>query len=153
MSNEKSILTPLEQDLKNEVVLTAEKLKKYRVMIIRINGEYRENLTSTELYDVTRWCWKVSVERANKCDYVFAVYQRHIVAIYASPIWEKITEKNYKLAPDFCENPEQYIGRSFFTCEDYAKFDNSPLINKRVADEIFGSKGSANPILYNYELN
>lgn len=150
MSNEKKILTPMEQDLKNEGVLTAEKLKKYRVMFIRVNGLYRENLTSSELYDITRWCWKVNVERANKCDYVFAVYQRHIVAIYASPIWEKITEKNYKLAPDFCEDPEQYVKRSFFTCGEYAKFDNSPLINKRLADENFPSRCS---VLYNYELN
>ncbi len=153
MSNAKTIQTPMEQDLQNEETLTSAKLQKYKVMFIRINRGYRENLTSKELYDITRWCWRVDVEKANKCDYVFAVYQRHIVAVYASPIWEKITKDNYKQAPDHCEKPELFIDkRSFFTCVDYAKFDNSPLINKKLADEFFPAH-SSNPTTYNYEMN
>ena len=153
MQNDKSGLTSMEKELAKFDNLTRDRLQKYKVIFIKLES-YREDLAPQELYDFTRWCWIVNVERANRCEYVFAVYQRRIVAIYANPVWEKVTSDNcVQAAPKYCQDPLEYVGtRGFFVCDDYRRFVNSPLIDKPLDDDNFGAKGARNPIKYNYEM-
>lgn len=44
------------------------------VIMIRINQLYRNDMKSYELYDITRGCWRVNKEKAQKAKYAFAVY-------------------------------------------------------------------------------
>ena len=152
MAGGKSIFANLEEKLAKYDVLTPASLNGIKVMFIKINQLYRENLTAQELYDAVRWCWIVDAKRANRCDYVFAVCQRRIVAIYAHSVWERITASNYKQAPAHCDNPAQFIGRrSFFVCNNFAQAMDSSLVGKLLDENNFGAQGARNAIKYNYE--
>lgn len=43
------------------------------IVIIKINKSYREGMSETKLYDVTRGCWKKSLASVEKADYALAV--------------------------------------------------------------------------------
>ena len=56
-------------------------------IIFRINKLYRGNMTDAELYDATRCCWDVDINRAKTCKYAMATYQGRILAIYEIAAW------------------------------------------------------------------
>ena len=41
-------------------------------MLIRINELFKDNLSAKELYNATRSCWRVSLDRANNVQYVLS---------------------------------------------------------------------------------
>ena len=43
------------------------------IVIIKINKSYREGISETELYDVSRGCWKRKIASVEKADYALAV--------------------------------------------------------------------------------
>ena len=57
------------------------------VMLININKLYRNDMTPIELYDATRGLWPVNIEKANKVDYVCAVYQGMTLEVYKVAGW------------------------------------------------------------------
>ena len=60
-------------------------------MIICINRTYEErdcHPTADEIYDATRWQWKVSLERASKCKLVLARYKNEIIEAYRVTQWD-----------------------------------------------------------------
>ena len=59
----------------------------YPSIIFRINKLYRMNMSDVELYDVTRCCWDVDINRAKTCKYAMAAYQGRILAIYEIEAW------------------------------------------------------------------
>jgi len=57
------------------------------VLLIRINQLFKDDMTPEELYKVTRGVWKVDVNKAEKCKYVFAVYGGIIREVYEVHTW------------------------------------------------------------------
>ena len=150
MTNDKP---DLEATLVNCEVLDRKSLAPFKVVFVKINILFRDNLTSEELYDATRWCWRLSERRANNCDYVFGVWRGQLVSIYANTRWERITEKNYIQAPPHNTDPQRNIGtHSFFVCDKASQkqFFTSKLIYKPLnTREIFGN--DRNVRAYNYK--
>ncbi len=123
-----------ERDSNNNGNLDLYKAKiTERVMLININQHHRENMTSDELYDVTRNCWRVHPERVKHVDYVLSNYRGIVKEVYEVDRWEFAGlvngHKRYKfygkVAP--AEVRDKYIGNSV---AHYRK------------------KGSQSPILY-----
>ncbi len=54
------------------IKLSREDLK-HNIAIIKINRSYNEGMSSLELYDVTRGCWKRRLESVKSAEYVLAV--------------------------------------------------------------------------------
>ena len=61
--------------------------KDMPTIIFRINKLYKPKMSKGELYDVTRCCWKVDLDKARECKYAMAAYQGRIVAIYDIVDW------------------------------------------------------------------
>ena len=56
------------------------------VIIFRIT-KYQREMSATEIYDLTRTCWKVNVEKARKAELAFAVYKGIILEVYRIDEW------------------------------------------------------------------
>lgn len=61
---------------------------EHRVLLIRVNREYRHGITPEELYQKTRQWWKVNPRR--KPEYAFSVYDGVVRAVYRIERWEPV---------------------------------------------------------------
>lgn len=66
--------------------LTLEDIKE-NIVIIKINKSYREGMSETELYDVTRGCWKRKIASVENADYVLAVVYGIVKEVYQIDEW------------------------------------------------------------------
>ena len=66
--------------------LTLENIKE-NIVIIKINKSYREGMSETELYDVTRGCWKRKIASVEKADYALAVVYGIVKEVYQIDKW------------------------------------------------------------------
>lgn len=66
--------------------LTLENIKE-NIVIIKINKSYREGMSETELYDVTRGCWKRKIASVEKADYALAVVYGIVKEVYQIDEW------------------------------------------------------------------
>ena len=66
--------------------LTMEEIRE-NVVIIKINRSFREGMSETELYDVTRGCWKRKIASVEKADYALAVVYGIVKEIYQIDEW------------------------------------------------------------------
>ena len=57
------------------------------VLLIRINQLYHYGMSDIELYDATRSSWVINQERAEKLQYVFAVYEGMVMEVYKITAW------------------------------------------------------------------
>jgi len=60
-------------------------------MIICINRTFEDkncHPTAEEIYDATRWQWRVSLDHASRCKLVLARYQSEIVEAYRVDNWD-----------------------------------------------------------------
>ena len=137
----------LEHTLANCAVLTKANLSPFKIVFVNIDRLYRENLTSNELYDIVRWCWRVSKKRVSHCEYVFAVHRTKVVGIFANPRWKHVTPEA-KLQGEGAIIP--YSHRMFFKCDDPARFITSNLIGKTLAADVY-IQNVPIPIQYNYQ--
>jgi hypothetical protein len=58
-----------------------------RVLMIRINKSYHDNISKQELYEVTRGIWKVDRSRAEKVEYAFSLFQGIVKEVYKVNQW------------------------------------------------------------------
>ncbi|MDE7366232.1 MAG: hypothetical protein K2N24_02630, partial [Lachnospiraceae bacterium] len=65
--------------------LTVESIDE-NVIIFRIT-KYQSVMSATEIYDLTRRCWKINVERARKADLAFAVNEGIVLEVYRIDEW------------------------------------------------------------------
>lgn len=65
--------------------LTVESIDE-NIIIFRIT-KYQPEMSATEIYDLTRTCWKVNVEKARKADLAFAVYKGLVLEVYRIVEW------------------------------------------------------------------
>lgn len=66
--------------------LTMEDIRE-NIVIIKINKSYREGMSETELYDVTRGCWKRKISSVAKADYALAVVYGIVKEVYQIEEW------------------------------------------------------------------
>lgn len=66
--------------------LTVEDIRE-NIIIIKINRSYCEGMSETELYDVTRGCWKRKIASVEKADYALAVVYGIVKEVYQIDEW------------------------------------------------------------------
>lgn len=66
--------------------LTLEEIRE-NIVIIKINRSFREGMSETELYDVTRGCWKRKIASVEKADYALAVVHGIVKEVYQIDEW------------------------------------------------------------------
>lgn len=118
-----------------EKIYGAEKITddyiKDEVVLIKINSLYRQDLTSAELYDVVRGCWKgMKLEEVEKRKYVLGMYNQVVVAVYQPTKWYKIsdvlgTEFEEKIPSRDYEKREELKDRIFFVDDHYEDMDDN----------------------------
>ena len=85
------------------------------VILIRVNQLYRHGMPAAELYDITRGVWVLSVERASKMKYVFAVYEGVVREVYEPEKWMPALTTQYPnrtdLVPDDAKGRVEFIGK------------------------------------------
>ena len=130
----------------------AKKLKvediKHNILVIKINNQYRRDMSAKELYDKTRGIWVASLTRVrNDVEYVFAVYNQLIVAVYKPDAWYRVRDNEVD-APIKTIN-EGAKHRVYFVSKNYEILDENQkaYLYKTIAG--FEKNQSAqNPITY-----
>ena len=110
----------------NSNVLEYEDITE-NIIAFKVNNSYKENMTETELYDITRGCWRIKLERAQRADYAFSVYEDTIKEVYKIEEWmpaeelqritfpnEQVPRGTYGFKGKIAEKEirDKYIGKS-----------------------------------------
>ena len=116
-----------------------------KVMAINISRSLEENERS--LYNSVRVAWKISADRANRADYIFAVTSGICREVFvATGPWLPANAQNF---PDVLD--QDIVGRYGFNGEIASKKDRALYLNKRLPESMRRKKGMAAPILYNFK--
>jgi len=107
---------------------------KEKVMLININNLFKTNMNDEEIYEATRKSWIVSLEKANKCEIVMAVYKGVVREVFICNKWEfyEIDKKGKKRNIFYGEKAKEEIRNKYYL--------------KSV--EKYWKKGAQNPIKY-----
>ena len=94
-----------------------------------------------DLYDITRSAWKVSLDRANKVEYVLSVHQGVVKEVYKVAGW-------YKAGATFAERNEDALASGRF--EFVGSIAEDAIRNKYLDKSVqhFFKPGNAQPIMY-----
>jgi uncharacterized protein len=111
----------------------------HRAMLISIN---RSALHAEELYQATRFAWKVSLDRAREAEVVLARYQGMIVEAFIAEQWLPATPENF---PGQSHESNRYGFVGFIAPEEIRAL----YVQKKVPSE-YRKRGAANPITYTY---
>jgi hypothetical protein len=98
----------------------------HKALLIRINQLYREDMTKQELYEATRGVWPLNLNRCQKSEYAFAVYQGIVREVFQIHSWHPAGTTSYETRQNLSvdgrveflgsQAPEnirkQYIGKS-----------------------------------------
>ena len=114
------------------------------VMIIKINRQYRNNMSSFELYEATRGYWRVNYEKAKDVKYVLSVYDGMVLEVYKVCKWlpaqSTFMDRKVYLPPEKLKERYEFIGK---IAEDDVR---NRYVNKSVKS-LF-KYGEANPFKY-----
>lgn len=140
-----------------ELLHGAECLKaediRHSVMVIKINKLYRPDMSTKELYDMVRGCWRASLATINRKQirYVFGVYHQLIVAVYRPDEWHYVRDMiDVPRAEDWDSDTfERVKNRVYFTCKNYEDPDAEGqfYLHKSIG-ELKLNQSAQNPITY-----
>lgn len=116
---------------------------RHRAMFMRINQQYRAGASVEELYEATRYCWKVSKSRAEKAEVILAVYQGEIKAAFIADEWLEATTENF---PDRKSSP----GRFGFNGHEASSDVQELYVGKRIPDK-YKRRNDQSPFRYTYD--
>jgi uncharacterized protein len=116
-----------------------EAVLSHRVVMIIINRSIETN----DIYNATRFAWKINRKKAEKADYILSIKQGIIVGVYIAKEWKAATIENF---PEFHKTVD---GRFAFTGVEATKDIKDLYMIKRIPVS-YRKKGAANPIKYNY---
>lgn len=134
----------------------AEHLKeediKHNILVIKINRLFHWDMSPKELYDATRGNWVVSISRARReIEYVFAVYNQLIVAVYKPDEWHYVREMIDVPRPDEFKNgiDEKVANKVYFISKSHETLDDNQqfYLHKSIA-ELAVNQSAQNPITY-----
>lgn len=119
---------------------------RHRVLLININRQFKAEASWDEVYEATRFAWKISKSRAEKAEVILTTYQGEIRAAFIADEWLEATPENFPGRGTPGSERFGFIGRE-------ASPDIQELyVGKRVPDEL-RKRGAANPIRYvNFDL-
>ena len=140
-----------------ELMHGAESLKieeiKHNILVIKINKQYRKDMSDYEIYDAVRGMWRVSLNsiKSKKIRYVFAVYNSLIVGVYKPDEWHYVYENIDLPQRDKMDNEtfERLKNRVYFICERYNELDDEGCfyLHKSIA-ELKVNQSAQNPVSY-----
>ena len=113
----------------------------HRIIAINVN----RSIEDREFYDAVRCAWRISLERAQKADYIFAMKEGICREVFIADEWMPATQENF---PGILN--ESVAGRYGFTGRKAPDEIRQLYVNKRMPEEMQRRKGMASPILYNY---
>jgi hypothetical protein len=119
---------------------TEEAILNHRVIMITIN----KSISDCNIYDATRFAWRIDKNRAEKADFILAIEQGIIVGVFKATEWKKATPKKF---PEF---DKYIIGRFGFEGVEADNEIKDIYLRKRIPSE-YRIKGASNPIKYNYK--
>ena len=122
--------------------------KGLNVIAIKINGTFKRFATDEDIYQGVRFCWRVSLARANKQDYVLAVYNDIIRGVYpCKGCWKRVEEGQERI-------PGKDENRCYFdqptTLSDKAKAEYEAIKKDLVGKRLDGLN-KQNPVNYIHE--
>lgn len=97
------------------------------IIALNVNRSYNENMTETELYDITRGYWRIDIKKAQYVDYAMSVYKGTIIEVYKIEKWlqagtipratlpdAEVPERRYEFKGKIAEKVirDKYIGKS-----------------------------------------
>ena len=106
---------------------------RHRALLIKINQQYRAGASVEELYETTRYCWRINKSRAEKAEVILAVYQGEIKAAFIADEWLATTS-----------------GRFYFNGHEASSEVQELYVGKRVPDR-YTRRGVQTPTLYTYD--
>ena len=112
---------------------------QHKVVMITINNSIQE----TDIYNATRYAWRLNKDRANQADYILAVSKGIIKSVFTAQEWKEATKENF---PEFNRDEPNRYG---FVGEKALPEIQQLYINKRIPAE-YTKKGASNPIKYNF---
>jgi len=122
------------------VYLCRDDLKE-NIAIIKINNSYTASMTSAELYDCTRGCWKRKLDSMQKVEYVLSVAKGIVVEVYNVDKWLSADKLNRETIPYDAVIENGRIGFSGAVADEEIR---NRYIGKSVAN-LF-KRGDANPV-------
>ena len=112
---------------------------EHRVLMITIN----KTVTKRNIYDATRFCWKLSESKLKTVEYVLAVTQGIIIGVFEPTEWKVATIENF---PEFYDDVPSRMG---FVGIEAAEAIKEMYLRKRVPAK-YRKRGAANPIKYSF---
>lgn len=112
---------------------------QHKCILISVNRTAAE---SSDLYEATRYAWKISRTKARQADYVLSTVQGLIKSAFVAHEWLEATSKNFP-------GREPVPGRFGFVGEEADESVRRLYVGKRVPDA-FRKQGAANPIKYTW---
>ena len=119
------------------------------IIIIKLNKSYRSGMSSEELYDITRGCWKRRIESVERAEFALAVYKGEVIEVYRISAWYSALEEIRDTVPF---NPEIDLGRIIFKGEVAEEKVREKYIGKNIS-KLF-KRGEASPVktIYNEQF-
>ena len=93
-------------------ILIREELTE-NIVVIKINKLYRKNMTSEELYEVTRGIWKRRIESVERANYCLSVCKGIVIEVYSVKQWYPagtVPMKTREIKPERCEGRIEFVG-------------------------------------------
>lgn len=106
----------------------------HKVLLISIN----RSATARELYDATRYAWRIDAAKAREADYVLAEQSGLVVAVFRVDNWFKSSSKHFEGFPS-APGRWGFVGAA--APEDVVRL----YVHKRTPKR---EKGAANPVRY-----
>ena len=104
---------------------------RHRALIVKINQQYRPGASVEELYEATRYAWRIDKSRAEKAEVILATYIGEIKAAFIADKWLEVATP----------------GRFGFIGREASSDIQELYVGKRIPDE-YTRQGAANPIQY-----
>jgi hypothetical protein len=122
----------------NDYVYTVEKFEaekaaeelndkdiKHRVIAIIINKTYKRRMSDTDIYDIVRGCWRLNKQVAQKYEYVLAIYNSLVKAVYKPTAWYYCSDRTR--IPERDKNADNKINKRIYFVDD--NFENGNVID------------------------
>jgi len=110
-----------------------------KFILINVNRSFPNE---RNLYDATRFAWRINVRKARRAEAVIAVQQGLIKGVFKAEEWLPATRDNFPLMP------EDVQGRYGFRGKDVSE-NYQHLLHKRIPDK-YSRRGAQNPVRYTY---
>lgn len=112
------------------------------VLIIKVNKSYHHDMTTAEIYEITRSWWRLDANKLENIKYVLSVYYGLVLEVFEVAGWFPAgTTINSKIFPD-----DKMKGKREFVGKVAPDKIRSKYIGKTIIEEL--KPGDRNPIRY-----